>query len=172
MPTRPKTKILALDPGTREMGMAYLEDDDLVDYGVKTVRAGPKPNNVLLRVESIVTRLIKEKQPDVLVLEKNQFSHIRQNYLLTLAVVKIKSLAKRLGVPLVEYAPNTVRKAVCGDGTATKRQLARVVVARYPVLKPYLESNRLWRIRYFQNLYDAVAVGLTYRAAGRKYERY
>ncbi len=159
-----RTRILAIDPGTREMGVAFLEDDDLQDYGIKTVKRGPKARDMLLNLESILSRLIEEKKPDVIVLEQNHFSHIKQNLLLTLAVAKMKAIAKRHEIPLEAYAPNTVRKAICNNGNATKRQLAQIVAARYPELKAYLESNRKWRERYYQNLFDSIAVGLTYLA--------
>lgn len=159
-----RTKILAIDPGTRDMGVAFLEDDVLQDYGVKSVRRGPKARDLLLSLENILTRLIQEKQPDVIALEQNHFSHIKQNLLLTLTVAKLKAIAKRCNVPVEEYAPNTVRKAVCNNGNATKRQLAQVVAARYTELNAYLESNRRWRERYYQNIFDAIAVGLTFLA--------
>jgi Holliday junction resolvasome RuvABC endonuclease subunit len=123
---------------------------------------------MLLNLENVMSRLIEEKRPEVIVLAQNHFSHIKQNLLLTLAVAKMKAIAKRHGLPVEAYAPNTVRKAVCNDGNATKRQLAQVVAARYTELKAYLESNRKWRERYYQNIFDAIAVGLTYLAHNPK----
>jgi len=157
-----KTKILAIDPGTREMGIAHFEDDDLVDYGVKAVKRSQTTRELFIRLDQILLRLIQEKRPRVLVLEKNNFSQIKQNVLLTLAVHKIKAVAKRHRVPVVEYNPRTVRKAVCNNGNATKRELARMVAASYPELRAYLESNRRWRERYYQNIFDAVACALAY----------
>ena len=153
-------KILAIDPGTREMGVAVLEDSNLLDYSVKTFRHRGNPKLLLAQVDKLITRLITEAKPDVLAIEKNMFSQIQQNYLLTLAVAKIKAVAKRMKVEVREYAPNTVRKVVCNDGTAKKRELARAVALRYPELKVYLDSDKKWKQRYWQNLFDAVAVAL------------
>jgi Holliday junction resolvasome RuvABC endonuclease subunit len=163
MPTNKNLKILAIDPGTREMGVAVLEDSNLLDYSVKTFRHRGNPRLLLAQVEKLITRLISESRPDVLALEKNMFSQIQQNYLLTLAIAKIKAVAKRMKVEVKEYAPNTVRKAVCNNGTAKKRELARAVALRYPELKVYLDSDMKWKQRYWQNLFDAVGVGLTTR---------
>src|SRR3989304_5152111 len=162
MPTNKNLKILAIDPGTREMGVAVLEDSNLLDYSVKTFRHRGNPKLLLAQVDKLITRLITEAKPDVLAIEKNMFSQIQQNYLLTLAVAKIKAVAKRMKVEVREYAPNTVRKAVCNNGAAKKRELARAVALRYPELKVYLDSDKKWKQRYWQNLFDAVAVGLTH----------
>ena len=157
-----RIKVLAIDPGTREMGIAHFEDNELCDYGVKTVRRNASARQTLLRLEEIVDRLIREKRPDVVVVEKNNFSQIRQNVLLTLAVHKIKAVVKRRRIKYAEYNPRTVRKLICGDGNATKRQLVKVLCSRYLELRPYAASNRQWRERYYQNLFDAVACGLAH----------
>jgi crossover junction endodeoxyribonuclease RuvC len=153
-------KILAIDPGTREMGIAYLEDRHLLDYGVKTLRQGKSHQELFILLEKIIARLIAEKQPDVIALEKNVFSQIHSNLLLALVVAKIKGMAKAKKINLVELNPRTVRKLVCNNGNATKREAARTVAVAYPELKAYLESDKKWKIRYWQNIFDAVAVGL------------
>lgn len=160
MPTNKNLKILAIDPGTREMGVAVLEDSTLLDYSVKTFRHRGNPKVLLSQVEKLIKRLITETKPNVLAMEKNTFSQIQQNYSLTLAVAKIKGVAKRMNVEIKEYAPNTVRKAVCNDGTAKKKELARAVALKYPELRVYLDSEKKWKQRYWQNLFDAVAVAL------------
>lgn len=164
MPKNPSKnlKILAIDPGTREMGVAVLEDTNLLDYSVKTFRYRGKPKLLLALIEKLITRLITETKPDVIALEKNMFSQIQQNYLLTLAVSRIKAVAKRMKVEVVEFAPNTVKKVVCNNGNAKKKELAEAVALKYPELRVYLDSDKKWKQRYWQNIFDAVAVGLVF----------
>jgi len=165
-----KVKILCIDPGTREMGVAFLEDWELLDYGVKTIKRdlislAKKPRNrkaLFRHLEEIITRLIEEKSPDIIAIEKNLFSQNRNNLILALAVAKIKEIAKREKVSVVEYNPRTVRKTICNNGNATKKELARTIAMDYPELKVYLESDKKWKQRYWQNIFDAIAVGLTY----------
>ena len=38
MPLNKKQRILAIDPGTRELGFAIMEENDLIYYGVKTLK--------------------------------------------------------------------------------------------------------------------------------------
>jgi len=156
-----KIKILAIDPGTKHMGFAAFEGTELVDYGVKTIRQGSE-EIILQHLEEIISRLIKEKQPDYFVLERNSFSQIKQNYRLTLAISKMKYIAKKFGVLVYEYDPRTIRKEICNDGNASKIRVAQTIVISFDELKVYLQSNRVWVLRYNLNLLDAVAVGMTF----------
>lgn len=157
-----RNRILAIDPGTREMGYASFDGEELVDYGIKSIRHGRVTEGLLLTVERIVSRMFQEKQPFALAIEKNSFSQVRQNLRLSLAIGRIKAVARRHRVRVYEYDPRTIRKVVCNDGNATKRELARTVALRFPEMRAYLESNRRWRERYYQNSFDAIACGLTF----------
>jgi Holliday junction resolvasome RuvABC endonuclease subunit len=158
-----KTNVLAIDPGTREMGYAHFEGFDLLDYGVHNLRTRDDHRQAIFgKVDPVVTRLLQEKRPDIVVLEKNRFSQIRANVRLALTVYRIRSLARRRRVPLVEYDPRTVRRVVCNNGNCRKTEVARTVAVRYPELKVYLTSDRKWKVRYHQNMFDAVACGLAY----------
>jgi len=155
--------IVAIDPGTREMGYAHLQGLTLKDYGVISLRSRRSHKKDLLdRIADEVMRLLEEKQPNVLILEKNRFSQIRSNVRLTLAVYCIRSCAKKRHVPVIEYDPRTVRRVVCENGNAVKIEVARTVAVRYPEMKVYLTSDRRWKVRYYQNIFDAIACGLTY----------
>ncbi|MEW6410919.1 MAG: crossover junction endodeoxyribonuclease RuvC [Candidatus Zixiibacteriota bacterium] len=156
-----KFKILAVDPGTKHMGFAFFEGTELVDYGVKTIRQGSEAI-ILEHVEEIVTRLIREKAPHYFVLERNTFSQIKQNFRLTLAIAKMRHIAKKFGVLVYEYDPRTIRKEICNDGNASKIRVAQTIVSTFDELRVYLQSNRTWVLRYNLNLLDAVAVGITF----------
>ena len=75
-------------------------------------------------------------------------------------VDEIRALARERGILVRALAPSTVKKRVCGDGRATKREVARAVVVRYPELKVYLGQDRKWKERYHGNMFDAVAIGM------------
>jgi RNase H-fold protein (predicted Holliday junction resolvase) len=44
--TKKKTKILAIDPGTKEMGVAFLEKGKLIHYGVKSIKKKRSPHQL------------------------------------------------------------------------------------------------------------------------------
>ena len=58
--TKKKTKILAIDPGTREMGVAFLEKGKLIHYGVKSIKKKRSPHETLEEGREIVNRLIND----------------------------------------------------------------------------------------------------------------
>src|ERR1051326_6187714 len=103
------TKILAIDPGTREMGGAVLDGQQLVYYGVKTIRSQRRPVEVLRRIQKITASLIKRFRPDCLVIEKMFFSQ-KSASLLIVAAEETKATPRQHGLPVYEYAPTAVRK--------------------------------------------------------------
>lgn len=165
-----QNSLLAIDPGTRHLGFASFEDRNLEDYGVKDVGYVAGAEDVFAAIATIMDRLMSQKRPQAVVLEKNNFSQIQQNIRLTLAIGKIKQVARRHRIRVFELDPRTIRKVVCRNGNATKRELARTVSVRYPEMLAYLESNRRWRERYYQNAFDAIAVGLAFQAMASTFD--
>lgn len=157
------TTLIALDPGTRQMGYAGFHDEQLLEFGVKTFRKESGVTGLLSEVERLVTRLVIERKPETLVLEKNNFSQIRQNVRLALVTGRIRSVARKRRIRLIELDVRTIRKAVTGDGNATKRETARTVAIRDAELRAYLKSSHGWRLRYYMNMIDAVACGRAFQ---------
>jgi Holliday junction resolvasome RuvABC endonuclease subunit len=73
---------------------------------------------------------------------------------------EIKAVAKRKGLQVISFAPSTVKKYICKDGRADKREVAKVVISKYPELKVYLTQDRKWKEDYWLNVFDAVALGM------------
>ncbi|MFQ5962649.1 MAG: crossover junction endodeoxyribonuclease RuvC [Candidatus Scalinduaceae bacterium] len=158
--SKKKTKILAIDPGTREMGVAFLEKGKLIHYGVKAIKKKRSPHETLEEGRIIVHRLINDFKPEILVVEKTFFANNRNSSLLNVFVDEIKAIGKRKRLKVLSYAPNTVKKFVCGNGKASKEEVAKVIVSKYPELKVYISQDRKWKERYHQNMFDAVALGM------------
>ena len=172
--TMPKhnTKVLAIDPGTREMGVALLErfgvsgssypenGGKLVYHGVKVIPIEKSPNEKLKEGREIIHRLIRDYKPNVLVVERSFFANNRTASLLHVFINEIKAIGKRKGLKVISYAPSTVRKFITGNGRASKKELSTVIVSKYPELKVYMSQDRAWKDQYHQNMFDAVALGL------------
>jgi Holliday junction resolvasome RuvABC endonuclease subunit len=161
--------MLAIDPGTKYLGYAGFVAGELSDYGVKAIRQNEGAKGILLDLDRIFRRMLDEKRPGELVIERNAFSQIRSNVRLTLAVTHLKNLAGKRRIRVFEVDPRTVRKIVCRDGNATKREVARTLAILYPELKAYLESNRRWRVDFHQNAFDAIAVGQAFLKMSRTF---
>lgn len=154
------SRILAIDPGTRLMGIAFLDNGKLVYHAVKVIAKGRSPQETLQRAKGVIARLIDELDPQVVAAEKTFFSRNRNTALLNVLFDEIRALAVRRHLRFISFAPSTIKKFTCGNGWAEKKEVAKVVVARFPELKVYLTQDRAWKERFHQNMFDAVALGI------------
>ena len=155
-------KLLAIDPGTKYMGIAFFEGEKLIHHGVKVIKKGKSPHETLKTARGIVLRLISDFKPQVLVVEKTFFANNRNSSLLNVFVDEIKAIGRRKKLKVESYAPNTVKKIICGNGRAGKDEVCRAVVSKFPELYVYFNQDRRWKEKYHQNMSDAVALGLTH----------
>jgi len=153
-------RILAIDPGTRLMGIAFLDGGQLIYHTVKVIAKGQSPQQTLQRARDSVLRLINDLDPQVVAVERTFFNQNRNTALLNVLFDEIRSIAKRKKLTFVSYAPSTIKKFTCGNGRADKSQVAAVVVSKFPELKVYLTQDRAWKERFHQNMFDAVALGI------------
>ena len=160
MKKNPLQKVLSIDPGTKHLGVAFFEGKNLIYHGVKIVKHLKSPEETLQEGKKLILRLISDYKPDVLVVEKTFFSNNRNSALLNVFADEIQSVGKRKGLIVKSFAANTVRKQICGNGAASKDEVAKVIVSYYPELKPYLTSDRKWKETFHRNMFDAAALGL------------
>ena len=133
MTTLTKDKIiLGIDPGTNILGYGIISVDSkgphYVDMGVFDLRKIKDPFEKLANIFAGVTELIEEHKPDELAVESPFYGKNAQVVLklgraqgaaLTAAVMK--------GLPVAEYAPRKAKIAICGNGAASKEQVAMMI---------------------------------------------
>lgn len=155
-------RTLALDPGTREMGYAVLEGTELLYFGVHTFRRRTSARHLLAEGQRFVTDLLQTFYPQLFVIEKTFYAKSKRSALLHVFVEEMQRFATRHHLLVRAYAPTTVKKAITGHGAATKRHVAETLIQRgYPYLAKYLRTDLRTREKYWENMFDAVAVGLT-----------
>jgi Holliday junction resolvasome RuvABC endonuclease subunit len=152
------SRILAIDPGTRLMGVAFLDEGKLVYHAVKVIAKGRSPQETLQRAKGVILRLIDDLGPETIAVEKTFFSMNRNAALLNVLFDEIRAIARKKRLAFVGFAPSTIKKFTCGNGRAEKKDVATVVVAKFPELKVYLTQDRAWKERFHQNMFDAVAL--------------
>lgn len=121
-------RILGIDPGTGICGFGVIEGRTALDYGViATPPHTPLPD----RLEDIYNSLheiIDQNHPDVMSIEKLFF---KQNITTGISVAEARGVcllvAKQYGLPIFEYSPNQIKKAICGYGQAHKPQVQEMV---------------------------------------------
>jgi Holliday junction resolvasome RuvABC endonuclease subunit len=158
MPTSPPT-ILALDPGTREVGFAAFSGERLLHFGVKSFRRR-RPQCLLLGdISRAVASLAARHGAEVIALERPRRAG-QGSALLDPTIGEMRKAAARCGIEVREYAQQEVRRIVCGAGGTTKRDAARLLAKRYPELSGRLSPHSRWEEQYWARAFDAVAVGL------------
>jgi Holliday junction resolvasome RuvABC endonuclease subunit len=156
---QPNPTILAIDPGLRDLGHAVLARKDLIDSGVLTLRHVP-PERRLRKVREKVEHWIRAYDPDILVLE-----HIPKRPLDALGGLPalgrlLRRIAKAHGLEVATYSAKTARRTVVGNGWAAKPEVAKTIVGRFPELRVYRGQDRKWKDHHWQNMVDAIALGL------------
>ncbi len=119
---------LGIDPGSRICGYGLLETEKrkIVAVGYDVIKLNPA-STLADRIEIIYNRIkevIKDNKPDRIGIETIFYGqnfqsaltlgHVRGAILLAVAQEK---------VPLQEYSPRAVKKAVTGNGNASKQQV-------------------------------------------------
>lgn len=157
--------MLAINPGTRLVGYAVLQGEELLRYGVKTILKRKTPAEILTAVGKFITELITDYEVSILAVEKMVAAQ-EDSPLLAVAIEQIKTIAAQAQIKIYEYAPSVVRKRL-GDklkttkpAKITKREVARLISDRYRHLQCFYNRTRLWELRYYGSLFDAIAVGL------------
>ena len=124
--------ILGIDPGTNILGYGIISVDSkgphYVDMGVFDLRKIKDPFEKLANIFAGVTELIEMHEPSELAVESPFYGKNAQVILklgraqgaaLTAAVMK--------GIPVAEYAPRKAKIAICGNGAASKEQVAMMI---------------------------------------------
>lgn len=159
--------ILAIDPGTREMGVAVLKDGDLIDSGVHTLRNGERPHDVIGQAKQIVLSYVAKHGPSVVGIEKPLRKATKRAALVSVIVQELHARSRELGLHVVELYPSEVRERVMGDPHATKLDVARVLATRFPHLHAWLPTAPPHPVlgyrpadRYWLHMFDALAVAV------------
>ena len=162
-------KILAIDPGTKELGIAVLAGSQLAYYAVKTFKQRQVPHLFLTEVSGYIDSLISDYQPTVMAIEKT-FLIQRDSALLNVTAAEIKHTGRQYGLPVYEYEPAWVRQKIGSTAKPTKRQVAEVLANRFPELAQLLSRPSKWEQLYWAHLFDAVAVGVACLEEANKIE--
>ena len=125
-------KVVGIDPGIAACGYGVVRESGgrlrEVAHGCWSTPAG---QDTILRLKTIhdaVAELIAEHAPDAVALEE---SYVGADARIALSVGQARGAvlvaAANAGVACREYAPASVKQAICGYGRADKEQMQRMV---------------------------------------------
>ena len=125
--------IVGVDPGLHATGYGVIRVDAdrlvLLDDGVaRPVPRAPLGQRVLHLFDEL-TRVVRSAHPEAMVLESLyiHYEHITTAAMMAHARSVACLVSAQHGVPLIEFLPTRVKKAVTGYGYASKEQVARAV---------------------------------------------
>ena len=147
--------ILGIDPGTNILGYGIISVDSkgphYVDMGVFDLRKIKEPFEKLANIFSGVNELVETYHPDELAVE-SPFYGKNVQVVLKLGRAQGAAITAAImhGIPVTEYAPRKAKIAICGNGAASKEQVAMML---QKTLKVDLDSK-------FLDATDALAIAL------------
>jgi len=158
--------ILGIDPGTREMGLAVLRGRELRYFGVRTLRNGTRPYDVIGQARRIVLAVIERQAPDIVAIEEPLMLPTKRAALMSVIVQELRGRAEELGLEVIELSPLSVRRRVTGNPRATKIEVAEILArSGFEQLKPLIPKRPVRaalglrpRDKYWLHMFDALAL--------------
>ena len=130
-------RIIGIDPGLRRTGWGVVETQSnslrFVASGTVTSDAALDLAGRLCQLHDGLTEIIRTHQPDEAAVEQ---PFVNKDAVATLKLGQARGIALLVpamaGLPVAEYAPNAVKKAVIGVGHGEKRQIHMMVKVLMP----------------------------------------
>lgn len=156
-------RILGIDPALTITGYGVIDFKknklSLLEAGIVSTNSNETIPKRLDKIFRSVTKLIIDTKPEVMVLEKlyAHYRHPTTAYILGQARGVICLACARENIPLVEYAATRVKKAIVGNGLASKYQVQRMVTV-------ILNLNSLSK---YSDVTDALALAIAHSYIAR-----
>ena len=148
--------VLAVNPGTRYLGIAVFRGQQLQDWRVKILK-GTWSKEKLKRALTIVSMWIERYRPDLVAIKRLHPS--RSSRGLNSLHNQIQKLCLRNKLNLIQYTIKQLETVFCQEQRKNKRNLAEAVTARYPELTCELTTEKQRRNPYHMRMFEAVALG-------------
>jgi len=151
------TRVLAVDPASRGLGFAVLEEPDvLIDWGFRETRTD-RNARCLAHLISMITKF----KPDVLVVE-DFGTQTRRPARVRELVDALESAANEAGLPCRRISRKCVRAKF--PACRTKYDVARELANRFSEIKPWCPPTRkIWLTEDPRiNIFDALSLAVTH----------
>lgn len=160
--------ILGIDPGTKEMGLAVLRGKDLRFFGVRTLRNGTRPYDVIGQARRIVLAAIERCMPQIVAIEEPLMLPTKRAALMSVIVQELRGRAEEFVLEVVELSPATIRERVTGNPRATKIEVAEWLVRNgFDQLRDFVPRRPARaalglrpKDKYWLHMFDALALAV------------
>ncbi len=124
-------RILGIDPGLQVTGYGIIEEKSfkLVEAGIIRTKANTPVQSRITRIFDEIAKIVEEHRPGVLVLEKiySHYKHPTTAILMGHARAMACLVCGKFEVKLINYPSTRIKKAITGNGHASKEQVQRMV---------------------------------------------
>ncbi len=138
--------ILGVDPGITVTGAGVVRgggrDFEMVWHGsVATGSREPMPDR-LLRIHDFLSNVTATYEPDVLAIERI-FHHVNPKSSLVLGHARGVAVlvGAQAGIPVMEYTPSEVKRALTGLGGASKDRVREMVATLLGIRTPFRTTD-------------------------------
>ena len=149
-------KILAVNPGTRYLGLAVFSGAELSNWEVKVLK-GRWSKAKLQRIKEILTEICDTYQPNVLAIKR--LHPARESINLHLLALRIREFARKKGMKVCQYSIEEVKNFFLSQGRKNKKGLAEIIASRHPELENELKKEKENKNPYHLRMFEAVALG-------------
>jgi hypothetical protein len=147
--TNKPLKILAINPGTRYLGIAVFIGTDLRYWAMKIVKGKS--------IKDCIMRYVNQYGINVISIKKLHAS--RSSKALNKIVGQIKNLAAMGKVILDEYSINELKEKLLSEARGNKQLLMKEISVRYPFLFSDFQRESNHKNSYLIRMFEAVALG-------------
>ncbi len=150
-------RILAINPGSRYLGIAVFDGAELYDWAVKVVGG-----ENLAGKRSSVRKLISEQisRYGVNTLALKEVHPARSSYSLLEIVSEVKTLARLQRLAVRMFSIQETKRHLLSSGTGNKRLLLQEIAQRHPFLLPDIRREEESKNPYLMRMFEAVAMGI------------
>lgn len=133
--------VLGIDTSLRSTGFGVLSVEGsrmrALAFGAIRNPAKAPLSSCLRNIHATVAALIAEHRPDVMAIESVIYGK-NAGTMLVLGEARgaVITAAADAGLPVYEYEPRRMKKAVCGNGLAEKEQIQRMVKTLLSLVEP------------------------------------
>lgn len=152
-------RLLALHPAQRGIGYVLLENDVLIDWGVRRISLR---NAAASR--AVFARLMERLRPHRVVIERRHGNAGRKGAAIRSQQAELASAAREHRLKLRQYSLRQMNAVFARWNANTKEQRANLLVERFPVLADYRPPRRKPWMSEHRNMgiFDALSLAMTH----------
>jgi Holliday junction resolvasome RuvABC endonuclease subunit len=151
-----KEVLISISKKSRKFGAVVLTENRLIYYNQNWLAT--KWKSPEKTAAEITAKLISTYRPTCLVTEQLTFKqqHIPSSIK---ARQTILDVAKKNQLAIKEYSLSEARASLSSGIKATKDNVARILISRYPEFKRFRPNEAGWQIAHYQPLFNALTLG-------------